>query len=117
MHFYKQCLGGELIIQGINESPMADQWPTEAQKHVLHARLLNGSMVLMGSDMTTGRRVQGNATALSLSCSNRKEMEKYFTSLSAGGKVTHPVHEFFNGIIGALTDKYGYDWIFYCDNN
>ena len=112
MHFYQNCLGGELTLQTVEESPMAKQWPASVQKNVLHASLTKESLVLLGSDMGSEGLVKGNTISLALACSSEQEIERFFSRLSEGGKVTHPLHKFFDGTIGALTDKYGMNWLF-----
>ncbi len=106
-------MGGELTMQTVQDSPMANQWPAEVQKKILHSGLLNNGLVLLASDMVgQDGVVKGNLISLSLNCSSEEEIEAYFSNLSYGGKITHPLHKFFDGTIGALTDKYGINWIF-----
>jgi PhnB protein len=112
MTFYKKCFGGKLNLQTVGESPMASQWPVNAQKHILHASLVHDNLVLLGSDMGGLEGiVKGNSISLALGCSSQAEIKKFFSNLSSGGKVTHPLHEFFDGTIGALTDKFGMNWV------
>ncbi len=116
MTFYKHCLGGELVLQSVEDSPMAEQWPEAVQKHILHASLTKGSLVLLASDMTDGQAVQeGNTISLSLNCTSHQELQSFFTALSEGARVTRPVHAFFAGWMGALTDKFGISWMFYAE--
>lgn len=119
MGFYKECLNGELSLLTVESSPMADQWPAEAQKSILHASLIKeGVVLLLGSDMGgTGTGISGNIISLSLSCSSEEELNRLFSNLSSGGQVTRPLHDFFAGKIGALTDKFGLNWLFYFDKN
>lgn len=113
MTFYKNCLGGELTLMSVEDSPMAEQWPKEVRKNILHASLVNSSLILLGSDMAPKEgTVNGNAISLALNCSSEKEINAFFNNLSVGGKVTHPLHTFFDGTIGALTDQFGMNWIF-----
>ena len=112
MQFYQDCMGGELTVQTVEESPMAKQWPPAVQKYVLHASLTKEALVLLASDMGSEGLVRGNTISLALACSSEEEINRYFTRLSEGGRVTHPLHKFFDGTIGALTDKYGMNWLF-----
>jgi PhnB protein len=115
MAFYKQCLGGELTMQTVEESPMAHKWPAAVQKNILHASLVNGRIVLLGSDMAgPGGAVRGNTISLALNCSSDEEIEAFFSNLAEGGKVSHPLHKFFDGTIGALTDRFGMNWVLKC---
>jgi PhnB protein len=116
MNFYKECFGGELTLQTVGESPMAHQFPAGLQKQVLHASLINASLVLLGSDMSEStEKVSGNNISLSLNCSTAEEMTTFFSNLSNGGKINHPIHEFFAGLMANLVDKFGITWMLYCE--
>lgn len=117
MTFYKNCLGGELNLQTVAESPMAPDCPAAMQQNILHSTLTNGGLVLLGSDMgpSTGRSV-GNNVTLSLDCSSEEEINKFYKGLSDGGNADQPLHKFFAGMIGQLTDKYGVIWNLYYNN-
>jgi PhnB protein len=118
MTFYKECLGGELTLQTVGESPVAGQLPPEAQSTIMHANLTRGNLVLMGSDMAGEDRVIGDNFALSLSCSSEEELNRCFSKLSAGGKVSYPLKtEFWGATFGQLIDKYGYHWMLSYDKN
>lgn len=112
MSFYKECLGGRLKMQTVGESPMRDQWPEDIQEYILHATLSKDTMVLLGSDMGGLEGLKkGNSVSLALACRSEKELKKIFDRLSRGGKITHELHNFYDGIIGAITDKFGNNWI------
>ena len=112
--FYKDCLGGELILQKVSESPMAAQMPSEAGANILHGALTrNGTLLIMGSDMMGSQVKPGNTVALCLSCSSDQEINDFFTKLSAGGQIRMPLHQsFWGATYGELTDKYGMTWMF-----
>lgn len=115
MTFYQECLGGELTLQSVAESPMASQWPREVQHNILHSSLMKNTMMIMGSDMAGAEGIQkGNQISLSLTCHNINEAKDFFNNLARGGQVVHSLHEFFNGTIGALIDKYGMTWMLFC---
>jgi PhnB protein len=111
MTFYKDCFGGELTIQSVKDSPMAALWPDEVQDNVLHASLIKEELLLLASDMAGTEQVRGNTISLTLNCGSQEEIKLYFDRLSEGGHVTHQLHTFFDGTIGALTDKYGVNWV------
>ena len=101
-------------MQVVKDSPMAHEWPAHMQGYVLHATLASGGMLLMASDMTgQGGLIKGNSVALSLTCGTATETESFFTGLADGGEVTQPLHDFFAGKIGTLTDRFGIDWLLY----
>ena len=113
MTFYQQCLGGELVMQKIAESPMATQLSSEASANILRSTLTrNGVLLLMGSDIVGTQLQHGNSIALCLTCSSDEEISRIFTSLSAGGEVRLPLHQSFWGSTCAeLTDKFGMLWM------
>ncbi len=54
--FYHKCLGGELTLQKVGESPMAAQMTSEEAANILHGSLAkNGSTIIMGSDRMGAR--------------------------------------------------------------
>jgi PhnB protein len=113
MTFYKECLGGELNMMSVGESPVAAQLPASARHHIMHAALTRGDIALMASDMMgSGELVRGNGITLMLNCSSAEEINTFFNRLSAGGKVTTPVkEEFWGSLYGDLTDKFGVRWM------
>jgi PhnB protein len=46
MTFYQACLGGELKMQTVGESPMVGQMPPEMHKNILHSSLTTDSFLL-----------------------------------------------------------------------
>jgi PhnB protein len=112
MTFYQQCLGGELVMQKVSESPMAAQLPSEAAASILHSTLTSENVVLMGSDMIGAGLVKGNNITLCLHCHDDEEIETFFTRLADGGKVITPLHQsFWGATYGELTDKFGMKWM------
>jgi PhnB protein len=116
MTFYRDCFGGELNMQTVAGSPMEDQFHPEARRMILHAHLANKTLTLQGSDMNGREKlVRGNTILLSLQCTSENEIRTFFRKLAKGGKVVHPLHEFFAGVMGTLTDRFEKDWILYCE--
>ncbi|HEY8934910.1 MAG TPA: VOC family protein [Cyclobacteriaceae bacterium] len=112
MTFYQECLGGELEMQKISESPMAAQMPSEAGAHILHSKLVNDTIILMGSDMIGAGLIPGNAITLCLNCNDENEITNFFDKLSTGGQVKTPLHQtFWGATYGELTDKFGMLWM------
>ena len=118
MTFYKQCLGGELTLQTVGESPMAGQLPPEAKETIMHSTLIKEGLIIMASDMNRGNLVNGNTVSLCVNCSSADEIKMFFSNLSSGGKISDPLAEqFWGATYGALTDKYGKTWMFNYDKN
>jgi len=119
MAFYKECLGGELTMQAVGESPMAGQMPSEMHKNILHAQLVKDGFVLLASDMM-GPEVasKGSTISLLLDCRSEEEIKTLFSNLSSGGEIGHPLkEEFWGATFGDLTDKFGINWLFNFDKN
>ncbi len=118
MTFYKECLGGELSLQTVGESPMADQMPAELKDRVLHSVLTRDGFVLMASDvMEPGEMVRGNTISLSVSGGSKAEIEPIFAKLTEGGNINHPLKEEFFGTYGDLIDRFGIAWMFQAEGN
>ena len=66
MTFYKECLGGELTLMVVGESPVADQMPPQFKDQILHSSLKTKDMEFMGSDMQPEKLLEGNAVHLCL---------------------------------------------------
>ncbi len=118
MTFYKECLGGELALQSVEGSPVADQVPAEAWGDILHSSLTTDAFVLLASDMTQTPIVRGNSVSLCIDCSSEEEINRLFSHLSAGGEVTCPLgRQFWGATFAALTDKYGTNWLLNYDQS
>jgi len=117
MNFYKECLGGELELIVVGESPVANHVPPQIKDHILHSSLKTGELEIMATDMQPEKFMQGNTDHLCLIFKQEEEMRSLFDKLSAGGKVKQPVNMMFFGLIGSLTDKFGKHWILECDKN
>jgi PhnB protein len=119
MHFYQDCLGGELSMQTVAGSPIELQCPGAMKDHILHASLQKGNLLLMGSEMPGPEGyIKGNSIALSLNCNSEEEINDFFTRLSAGANIIHPLKkEFWGATFGVLTDKFGIRWMLNYDRN
>ncbi len=119
MTFYKDSLGGELTLQTVEGSPLESQCSGAMKHHILHSTLQKDDLVLMASDMTGPEGyIKGNTMSLSLNCSSGDEIETFFSNLSSGGQVIHPLaKQFWGATFGVLTDKFGVRWMLNYDAN
>jgi PhnB protein len=113
MTFYQECLGGELNLHTIGESPMCEQMPQQMKENILHSALINGNILIMASDMVSDQGlVKGNSVSLMLNCNSEEEIKTCYEKLSAGGNATHPLENtFWGALFGDLTDKFGNHWL------
>jgi len=112
MEFYKECFGGELMIQTFGDAPM--ETTPESKDRIMHARLQNGDLILMASDGMPGQApIQGTNVTISVQSASKEEQEKYFNKMAEGGKITMPLADtFWGAYFGMLTDKFGMHWMF-----
>lgn len=118
MTFYKDCLGGELTMQRLGDSPMPCPKGTEDQ--IMHSSLTrNGTVLLMATDMTGNDGFhKGNNISLSLNCSSEEEIKTFFSKLSEGGTVLDTLKDqFWGAIFGMLTDRFGIVWMLNYNKN
>lgn len=115
MEFYKSCLGGELEISMVGDSPMAEKMP-DKKDWVMHSMLKSNGIVLMASDLIMGGEAKpGNNITLTLSGGSLTELKELWAKFQEGSKVNQPLQTTFFGTYGDLTDKYGFVWAFQSD--
>jgi len=114
MEFYRSCLGGELTVIKVKDSPLKDHMPAVQQEKVLNARLRSGNLEISASDWLRPDRtpIRGNTVCLYLSGGTLHELKALFEKLSEGADVTDPLKEQFFGTYGALNDKFEVRWMF-----
>ena len=118
MDFYHACLGGELRLTEVKDTPARDQMPAALQGKVLHAYLTAGPMEISASDWLApdATPVPGNTVCLFLSGDTLPELRAFFEKLSPGAKITNPLQPTFFGAYGALNDRFGVRWMFACES-
>jgi len=114
MEFYQSCLGGDLNIMKVKDSPVKDHMPAFQQEKTINAHLVGGSVEISASDWLRPDvlRTQGNTNCLYLSDGSPAELRACFAKLSDRAEITDPLSEQFFGIYGALNDKFGVRWMF-----
>jgi PhnB protein len=119
MTFYRDCLGGELTLETISESDLADKMPNSMRKSIMHAVLAKDDLVIMATDMVEERGlIKGNSISMMLNCNSEEEAKSFYRKLSFGGKASHPLQEtFWGALFGDLTDRFGNNWLINYDKN
>ena len=113
LEFYSKALNGQVDYkQTFGESPMESS--EEQKDKIMHASFKAGDLHFLVSDTMQGQPVtSGSNLSLSLNFNDANEMNKIFTALSEGGKITMELQDTFWGArFGMLTDKYGFNWMF-----
>ena len=119
MIFYQNCLGGELSLQTIGDSPMGEQLPPHIHTYIVHATLRRNNLIIMASDMVGEKGlIKGNHVSLMLNCKSVAEITTLYAQLSTDGEATQPLAEtFWDAIFGSLIDKFGIHWLLNFDRN
>jgi PhnB protein len=117
MSFYKRCLGGELTLTKLADTPMKSMFPPEKWERMINANLKSGNIEISATDwMASPARNprQGNTMSIFLVSDNNDELRRVFAKLSegAGKDDFQSLHELPFGLYGQFTDKYGVPWIF-----
>ncbi len=116
MAFYKSCLGGDLSITKVNETPMQAQMPPANHHKVVYAQLKHGAVEFSATDWLhpTRKPKQGNMTCLYLDGGSYDELKPIFDKLAVGGdpSLLDELRAMPFGIYGHLADKYGVHWFF-----
>ncbi len=113
--FYQSVFGGELFVQKMDNVP-GMEIPDNEKDRVLHVALPIGqSQFLMASDClpSQGQVLSvGNNNYISITADSRKEADRLFDSLSAGGELEMPMEDMFWGdYFGSFKDKFGICWM------
>jgi PhnB protein len=121
MAFYHACLGGELTITRLADTPMKDHMPPEQHAKVVYAHLQSGAMEVSATDWLHPTRTphQGNTVGLYINGGTYRQLRDIFDKLSQGADqdLLDDLHEMPFGTYGHLADKYGVHWFFQGEKN
>jgi PhnB protein len=114
--FYARCLGGKIeMMLSHAEAPVEQQTPAAWRDRIMHARLVVGDQMLMGSDSPPEFHQKAQGFAVSVIVDEVKESERVFKALSDGGTVRMDLQETFWALrFGMLTDRFGTPWMVNC---
>jgi PhnB protein len=119
MTFYHRCLGGQLTLTKLGDSPMRGQLPPEKHHRIINAHLKSGDIEISATDWMAApefEAVQGNTFAIFVTGDNYGEMKSVFDHLK-DGENNERLQEFRDlpiGTYGQFYDKFGVQWIFIC---
>jgi PhnB protein len=115
--FYQQVLGGKIVAMIPHEgTPAAEHVLPEWRSKIMHARLVAGDMVLMGSDAPPQHHEPMKGFSVSLQIEKPAEAERVFKALAKNGKVRMPLEKtFWAERFGMLVDQFGTPWMINCE--
>jgi len=113
--FYAELLDGEIkfsMTWGEMPGGMADQFPPETHKLIMHTTLEVDGNLIMGADSPPGRYTQPKGITVSIGVKDRAQGERVFKALSEGGNVTMPfAGTFWSKGFGMCVDRFGIPWM------
>lgn len=120
MTFYHACLGGELTLTKLGETPMKDSFPPEKHDRIINARLTSGALDISATDWMASpalEPLQGNTYAIYVRGEGYEELKAVFDKLGEGAEQSRyqDLHDMPFGTYGQFYDKYGVQWIFVGD--
>jgi PhnB protein len=117
MTFYHQCLGGDLTLTRLADTPMKDQFPKEKHNRIINAHLVSGNIEFSATDWMASPSfdpIQGNTSAIFVIGEAYEELKTVFDKLAEGAEKSRfqELHDLPFGMYGQFYDKYGVQWIF-----
>lgn len=117
MNFYHQCIGGDLTVTNVDDTPMKDQFPSDKHGRIINARLKSGAIDISASDWMASPEfnpVTGNTSAIYITGDTYDELKPVFDKLKDGenNERLQDLHATPFGIFGQFYDKFGVQWIF-----
>ena len=115
--FYHQCLGGELTLTRLGDTPMKAQFPPEKHNRMINAHLKNGAVDISATDWMASPAfdpVLGNMSAIFVVGGAYAELKAVFDKLADGADKERfqELHDMPFGTYGQFYDRYGVQWIF-----
>lgn len=87
MTFYHKCLGGELKLTRLGDTPMKNQFPSEKHERIINAHLKSGDIEISATDWMASPDfdpVKGNTFAIFITGNDYNEMKGVFDKLKDG---------------------------------
>jgi len=115
--FYAEILGGKIVAMMTHAgTPAENQVPPEWREKIIHARMVIGEQLLMGSDAPPGHFHQPQGFSVSLVVDRPEDAERIFHPLAENGTVKMPLQKTFWAIrFGMLVDRFGIPWMVNCE--
>lgn len=117
MTFYHDCLGGQLTLTRLADTPMKDQFPIEKHNRMINAHLISGDIEISATDWMASPEfnpILGNMSAIFVISDTYAELKRVFDRLADGAEKERfqELHELPFGMYGQFYDRYGVQWIF-----
>lgn len=121
MTFYQKCLGGDLTLTKLADTPMKAQFPPEKHHRIINAHLVSDAIEISATDWMASPALepkQGNMYAIFVIGEDYHELKTVFDKLKDGADKERfqDLHDMPFGTYGQFYDRYGVQWIFKGDN-
>ena len=121
MTFYHECLGGELTLSKLGDTPMKDMLPPEKHERIINAHLKSGALEISATDWMASPAYepkQGDTVAIFVLGEGYDELRAVFDKLAVGAQEDRfqDLHDLPFGTYGQLFDRFGVHWIFKGDS-
>ena len=117
--YYERVLGGKIVMMMTHADMPAEaqgQTPPGWKNKIMHARLVVGDQVLMGSDAPPDHFETTQGMSVALQIDDPNEAERIFAALADNGTVRMPIQPtFWATRFGMLTDRFGIPWMVNCE--
>lgn len=115
--FYEKLFDGKILAMMPHEdTPAENSVPAEWRRKIIHARMVVGDQILMGSDAPPDRQQKPQGFSVNIGVTDPAEAERIFHALVEGGTATMPIGEtFWATRFGMLVDRFGIPWMINCE--
>ena len=109
---YQEIFGGQLDVMTNADAPAGEGMDGAPPDTVMHAALVLGDAMLLGSDDPTGDGGPRAGCAVSYTAADAESGKRIFDALAEGGDVGLPYGEvFWSPGFGMCTDRFGVPWM------
>jgi PhnB protein len=119
MTFYQECLGGELTLTKLGDTPMKDRYPKEKHDRIINAHLKSGAIEITASDWMaspTWEPRQGTTVGIFVIAGQYDEIRAVFDRLVERADrdkgLFVELGDMPFGTYGQFIDRYGVPWKF-----
>jgi len=117
MRFYGDCLGGDLRLTRLGDTPMKAQFPASKHDRIINAHLRSGAIEISATDWMASPEFDpllGNMSALFVTGERIDELRPVFDRLARDAQKARfqDLREMPFGIYGQFYDRFGVQWIF-----
>lgn len=117
MRFYNDCLGGDLRLTRLGDTPMKAQFPQDKHDRIINAHLRSAAIEFSATDWMASPELdplRGNMSALFVTGEGIEELRPVFDRLARDAQKARlqDLREMPFGVYGQFYDRFGVQWIF-----